>query len=130
MTDISEMLEDFDAPMSMIETHLRKKTWPKKRSGGSKPKDVTNQRFGHLVAIRMLPKEEGDTGKGRSRHWECRCDCGKTHIVILKHLTSGNTRSCGCSRASERSSFRARFTRLIGGITPADRVWAIRLLEG
>lgn len=33
-----------------------------------------------------------------STKWECQCDCGNTKVVTTGHLTSGDTRSCGCSR--------------------------------
>lgn len=32
------------------------------------------------------------------RMWECVCDCGRVWQVITQSLTSGKTRSCGCSR--------------------------------
>ena len=35
-------------------------------------KDLTNQRFGSLTAIRF-----DNIGKGRSAYWIYRCDCGK-----------------------------------------------------
>lgn len=57
-----------------------------------KPKDITNQRFGKLTAIRNIGKQKGDTVYS----WECQCDCGKTINVKIGALTSGNTQSCGC----------------------------------
>ncbi len=35
---------------------------------------------------------------GRSCFWLCRCDCGAQTTQNTHHLTSGNTRSCGCLR--------------------------------
>ena len=58
----------------------------------SAPVDLTNKRFGHLVALRP-------TGKRSSRAvlWECICDCKKTtyrtHASLIK---SGDNASCGC----------------------------------
>ena len=51
--------------------------------------DITNQRFGKLVAEKYL----GDS------KWRCRCDCGKVVDVLGQNLrrTSRSTRSCGCS---------------------------------
>lgn len=59
-------------------------------------KDLTNQRFGRLVAIR--PTEERDHG---TVVWLCRCDCGNVVLVSLQRLKAGNTKSCGCLK-SER----------------------------
>lgn len=57
-----------------------------------KAKDLTSQRFGRLVVISSLPAKSN----GKTR-WLCRCDCGReTEVGSSYHLTSGNTRSCGC----------------------------------
>lgn len=55
------------------------------------PKDITNQRFGRLVAIRPEFKD-----KRNHWHWLCRCDCGNEKVIALSSLTRGLTRSCGC----------------------------------
>ena len=55
--------------------------------------NLTGQRFGRLVAIKITPERQG----GRVV-WECKCDCGETTLVTTEHLRSGHTRSCGCSR--------------------------------
>lgn len=55
------------------------------------PRDITNQRFGRLVAIRPDFKD-----KYNQWHWLCRCDCGNEKAVALGSLTRGLTRSCGC----------------------------------
>lgn len=56
-----------------------------------KRKDLTNQKFGRLTAIK-------DVGKDKSGHrmWECVCDCGTTKVLSVCHLNSGAVRSCGC----------------------------------
>ena len=56
-------------------------------------KDITNCRFGRLVAIE--PTEERMQG---GVIWLCRCDCGKMQKVSLNALLSGNTTSCGCKK--------------------------------
>ena len=53
--------------------------------------DITGQRFGRLVAVRVF----GKTANGDAR-WECRCDCGKNTVVKYGHLKSGAVKSCGC----------------------------------
>jgi hypothetical protein len=56
-----------------------------------KYKDLTNQRFGLLVAKEIV----GSTGQ--SKIWRCECDCGnKNFTTTSRHLISGNTKSCGC----------------------------------
>lgn len=51
--------------------------------------DITNQRFGRLVAIKRMGSN------GHSSIWLCVCDCGNTKLVTLSHLRQG-TKSCGC----------------------------------
>jgi len=56
-------------------------------------KDITNKRFGRLVA-----KEKTDKRDGSSIVWKCICDCGKEKRVSVSRLSSGSTKSCGCLR--------------------------------
>ena len=62
-------------------------------------KDITNQRFGRLIAISKTNK----TTKDHYIIWNCKCDCGNYCEVDLHSLERGNTQSCGCLR-KERSS--------------------------
>lgn len=55
--------------------------------------ELTNQRFGKLVALRRL-----DEKKGQLFLWECQCDCGNICKVPGSYLKSGNTTSCGCGK--------------------------------
>lgn len=57
-----------------------------------KPRDVTGQRFGRLVAVN---RTESKTSNG-SYVWHCVCDCGKEKFVGLCYLQRGTTSSCGC----------------------------------
>ena len=54
------------------------------------PKDLTNQRFGKLIALYPLKNNQG------RRVWKCQCDCGNQTEVPCNKLTSGHTKSCGC----------------------------------
>ena len=56
-----------------------------------KIKDLTNQRFGRLTAIRIVGKD-----KSNRCLWLCMCDCGNEKVVTSGNLQSGNVRSCGC----------------------------------
>ena len=55
-----------------------------------KPLDLTNERFGKLVAIEKAPSRSGKT------YWLCKCDCGTLKEIQTSHLTSKATQSCGC----------------------------------
>ena len=52
--------------------------------------DLRGQQFGELTVI------EPDNSQPRhSKHWICKCNCGKTVSVERKHLLDGTTKSCG-----------------------------------
>src|SRR6476659_9781541 len=55
--------------------------------------DITNQRFGRLVAMRPTNR--------RHRHarilWLCRCDCGRTKTAGTGNLKNGCVTSCGAT---------------------------------
>ena len=60
--------------------------------------DITGQRFGKLVALKLIPKEER-TWKNKERAWLCKCDCGNLTIVRQRNLLGSRvTKSCGCLR--------------------------------
>lgn len=58
-----------------------------------KKKDIAEQRFGRLVAIKDVGRK---SQKSRHIRWECKCDCGKVIIIDGDKLRSGHTQSCGC----------------------------------
>lgn len=53
--------------------------------------DLTNKRFGKLIAL-----EPTNDRRGTSIVWKCRCDCGNLAYVEATHLNTGITKSCGC----------------------------------
>ena len=59
--------------------------------------DLTNKRFGRLVAIKRVEDYIHKNGY-RASQWLCKCDCGNDVIVRTKALTKKNnpTKSCGC----------------------------------
>lgn len=61
-------------------------------------KDLTNKRFGRLVAIKRAKNS------GRRTMWRCLCDCGKTKIVMADNLVGKRTKSCGCLLAESSSN--------------------------
>ncbi len=55
-------------------------------------RDRAGERHGKLKVLSF-----SHTGSNYISHWLCRCDCGKETVVCGGNLTSGNTKSCGCS---------------------------------
>lgn len=71
-------------------------------------KDLTNQRFGKLVALYIDTNQESHYG---GNIWVCKCDCGNVIKVPTNSLTTGNTQSCGC--LNKHNLLGKRFGRLI-----------------
>ena len=61
-----------------------------KQQGFKNSKDITNNRYGKLIAIKRLDK------KSNGYNWLCKCDCGNECVVRIGQLTTGKTKSCGC----------------------------------
>lgn len=59
-------------------------------------RDITNQRFGKLVALYPDTPDESSSQK-----WICICDCGNLCSIRISNLRSGHTRSCGCLQEIE-----------------------------
>ena len=55
-------------------------------------KDLTNKKFGKLIAIKPT-KERSFDG---SIIWECACSCGVSTFASVNALNSGHKQSCGC----------------------------------
>lgn len=51
---------------------------------------LAGHRFGRLVAVELLPKEN------QNRRWRCRCDCGGFIDALAHNLIAGKVSSCGC----------------------------------
>ena len=58
--------------------------------------DLTNMRFGKLMATEKLPPQ----ADGKTR-WMCLCDCGNTCVVLSRELRNGLQKSCGCGRRKD-----------------------------
>ena len=65
-----------------------------------KPHIAAGTRFGRLVTTGEL-----FVSKHGSRRYFCVCDCGATSTPYGKRLLGGDTRSCGCARASRRDTY-------------------------
>lgn len=55
-------------------------------------KDITGQRFGHLVAI----EPTGRKNKCGQQYWLFQCDCGNLHEALGVTARAGKVLSCGC----------------------------------
>lgn len=79
-------------------------------------KDLTNQRFGKLLALKMTTK--------RSNYgytvWECKCDCGNICEKDSWSLISGHVKSCGCSSTTALNITGQRCGELIA-LYPTER---------
>jgi hypothetical protein len=53
--------------------------------------DLIGQKFGRLTPIKYIGKNK----HGQSK-WLCLCGCGNKKEILGYHLTTGNTKSCGC----------------------------------
>lgn len=73
-------------------------------------------RFGRLVVTEEGPPRAFATARLRTAI--CRCDCGATTTVLLSHLRSGRTKSCGCGHAPEKHGASKR-----GPLRPLYAIW-------
>lgn len=81
-------------------------------------RDLTGIRFGRLKVIR----EFGLTSNKKFT-WFCKCDCGKTTVVIGGDMVSGRQISCGCIR-SEKASIRFKaMAKHHLSFTPTNSTW-------
>ena len=55
-------------------------------------RDISDQRFGKLVAVSPVEKTPSGT------KWKCACDCGAEAVVCYSDLARGRQKSCGCSQ--------------------------------
>ncbi len=61
-------------------------------------KELSGRVFGKYTAIRYSHSHTKPSGR-KVNFWLCRCECGEEREVRVDTLTSGATKSCGCSRA-------------------------------
>lgn len=84
----------------------------KLHSNKRRMKNLIGHVFGKLTVLHF----EAETSK-----WECMCECGNIVKTQAKVLNSGNTKSCGCTRAKSMSDAvksRHRKTRASQGRDP------------
>jgi hypothetical protein len=79
--------------------------------------NITNQRFGRLVAKSVIRKN------GCS-FWNCVCDCGEKTVVIVSKLRNGHTKSCGCFQTEIRKTRGTRSLTHGNSKNHLYRIWA------
>lgn len=68
----------------------------------------TGERYGKLVIIRFVEY----ISETKTYKWLCRCDCGNEKVILIRNLTSGNTRSCGCLDVERKTTHGMSNTRI------------------
>lgn len=66
----------------------------KRREITKQMNDLTNQRFGKLIALFPIVSYKKENTK-----WLCKCDCGNLKVVSRALLNDGRTKSCGCIKS-------------------------------
>lgn len=61
--------------------------------GCAQSEDLTGKQFNYLTVLAKHPKRNAD----RKVQWRCLCHCGKKIVTAGVRLTSGHTKSCGCT---------------------------------
>ena len=54
---------------------------------------LAGQKFGRLTVVKYVGVEE----RSEKTLWLCSCECGRSTVVRSDALTTGNTKTCGCS---------------------------------
>lgn len=102
--------------------------WPEKDWANPLKKldvDITDQRFGRLVAVRLT--QRGSAALHQGQMWLFRCDCGREVEIDKSRVMQGNTKSCGCLRSelvSDRWGKKHKTGEVFGELTvlgPAGR---------
>lgn len=71
---------------------------------GRKIRDLKGERFGALTVLEFAGKRNGRT------YWLCECDCGSYKAIRTGDLTSGHSKSCGCSYKKCRVPIESKIT--------------------
>lgn len=67
-----------------------------------KIKDISNKKFGRLLVINFVKRENKKT------YWNCLCDCGINKITTTLQLKSGDTKSCGCIKSPKGEVYKEK----------------------
>ena len=79
-------------------------------------KDITGQRFGKLVAVKV------DESIEKPRTWICKCDCGNEISTSIYSLMSKTTKSCGCLKHAPAVNAKDLTGQRFGMLTVVERL--------
>ncbi len=63
--------------------------------------DITNQRFGRLIAVKLVDPT-------KFNKWICKCGCGKITVGYVIQLKTGRKKSCGCLKKDPKALTRRK----------------------
>lgn len=86
-------------------------------------KDLTGQRFGHLVVIEQDFNYvyEHNIKNKNAVYWKCQCDCGNIKSIFRSNLTSGATNSCGCLNKQSIKDLTGKVFGKLTVLSPSDK---------
>lgn len=67
-------------------------------------------KFGFWIVLEKVSKP--DNLNCKDTYWSCKCDCGKLKIIKGLSLSSGRSKSCGCSRRNIPNILNEKFGQL------------------
>lgn len=79
--------------------------------------DLTGQRFGTLTVI----ERDHNKWKDEQAHWICKCDCGKTTVVLGGNLRRGISKTCGANIHKKGQNMRDLTGQRFGRLTVIER---------
>lgn len=91
--------------------------------------NLSGRRCGRLLVLHFVG------AKNTHAMWQCKCDCGKLHIISAAHLThrTNPTQSCGClARETRHKNYQRGYTpeaRAKGGRTRTRHGGAVRATD-
>lgn len=66
-------------------------------------KNIVGNKYNRLLVEKINGPYIDSHNNRKGYKYDCLCDCGKRIIVLGHHLTSGETKSCGCYRKEVNS---------------------------
>ncbi len=81
--------------------------------------DIAGEVFGLLTVVRSTRSR-----RHKQIVWECKCECGRKHLVVGRDLRSGHTKSCGCqSRSMQVAAITVHGSASRGQMGLEYRIW-------
>ena len=82
-------------------------------NSGIKTPDITNQRFGWMIALKRNYTYAKENNLKEEVFWDCQCDCGNIITVRSYSLIHGLTKSCGCMKNCPEDLTGKKFGKLL-----------------